>query len=42
VPEFDAARQKRQLDLFLSAAASLAFAGAMFGVAAWEFRNTEY
>ena len=42
VPEFDAARRKGQLHLFLSALASLAFAGAMFGVAAWEFRNAEY
>jgi ABC-type transport system involved in multi-copper enzyme maturation permease subunit len=42
VPEFDAARQKGQLHLFLSALASLAFAGAMFGIAAWEFRNAEY
>ena len=42
VPEFDAARQKGQLHLLLSALASLLFAGAMFGVAAWEFRNAEY
>jgi ABC-type transport system involved in multi-copper enzyme maturation permease subunit len=42
VPEFDAARQKGQLHLFLSALASLLFAGAMFGIAAWEFRNAEY
>lgn len=42
VPEFDAARQKGRLNLFLSAVASLLFAGAMFGVAAWEFRNAEY
>jgi hypothetical protein len=42
VPEFEAARQKGKLHLFWSAVASLAFAGAMFGVAAWEFRNAEY
>jgi ABC-type transport system involved in multi-copper enzyme maturation permease subunit len=42
VPEFDAARQKGRLNLFWSAVASLLFAGAMFGVAAWEFRNAEY
>ena len=42
VPEFDAARAKGRLNLALSALASLAFAAAMFGVAAWEFRNAEY
>jgi hypothetical protein len=42
VPEIDAARQKGKLHLFWSAVASLLFAGAMFGVAAWEFRNAEY
>jgi hypothetical protein len=42
VPEFDAARKKGHLNLYLSALASLAFAGAMLGIAAWEFRNAEY
>lgn len=42
IPEFEAARAKGQMNLLLSALASLAFAGAMFGVAAWEFRNAEY
>jgi hypothetical protein len=42
VPEFETARQKEKVNLALSALASLLFAGAMFGVAAWEFRNTEY
>ena len=42
VPALDAARQKGKLNLFWSAVASLLFAGAMFGVAAWEFRNAEY
>jgi ABC-type transport system involved in multi-copper enzyme maturation permease subunit len=42
VPEIDVARQKGHLNLLLSAVASLLFAGAMFGVAAWEFRNAEY
>ena len=42
VPEFEAARQKGALNLPLSALASLLFAVAMFGVAAWEFRQAEY
>ena len=42
VPEFDEARKKGHLNLYLSALASLAFAAAMFGIAAWEFRNAEY
>jgi ABC-type transport system involved in multi-copper enzyme maturation permease subunit len=42
VPEFEAARKKRQVNLSLSVLASLLFAVAMFGVAAWEFRNAEY
>jgi ABC-type transport system involved in multi-copper enzyme maturation permease subunit len=42
VPEFDTVRKKGELHLFWSAIASLAFAGAMFGIAAWEFRNAEY
>ncbi len=42
VPEFDAVRQKGRINLFLSALTSLAFAGVVFGVAAWEFRNAEY
>ncbi len=42
VPEFVRAREKGQLNLGLSALASLLFAAAMFGVAAWEFRNAEY
>lgn len=41
-PEFDAARQKGRINLFWSALTSLAFAGAVFGVAAWEFRGAEY
>jgi hypothetical protein len=42
VPEFDAARHKGSVNLPLSALASLLFAVAMFGIAAWEFRNAEY
>ncbi|HKA08372.1 MAG TPA: ABC transporter permease subunit [Gemmataceae bacterium] len=42
VPEFEAARKKGQVNLSLSALASLLFAVAIFGVAAWEFRNAEY
>jgi ABC-type transport system involved in multi-copper enzyme maturation permease subunit len=42
VPEFDVARSKGSVNLSLSALASLLFAVAMFGVAAWEFRNAEY
>ncbi|HEX3149049.1 MAG TPA: hypothetical protein VHR66_13290 [Gemmataceae bacterium] len=42
VPEFDAVRKKGQMDLFMSALASLLFAAGMFGIAAWEFRNAEY
>jgi len=42
VPEFETVRRKEKLNLALSALASLLFAGAMFGVAAWEFRNAEY
>ncbi|HJZ94813.1 MAG TPA: hypothetical protein VKE40_28360 [Gemmataceae bacterium] len=42
IPEFETARQKEKLNLALSALASLLFAGAMFGVAAWEFRSAEY
>jgi ABC-type transport system involved in multi-copper enzyme maturation permease subunit len=42
VPEFELARQKGALNLPMSALASLLFAAAMFGVAAWEFRQAEY
>jgi len=42
VPEVEAAREKGQVHLGLSALTSLLFAGAIFGVAAWEFRNAEY
>ena len=42
VPEFVRAREKGELNLMLSALASLLFAFAMFGVAAHEFRNAEY
>lgn len=42
VPEIESARQKGKLNLPLSTLASLLFAAAMFGVAAWEFRNAEY
>jgi ABC-type transport system involved in multi-copper enzyme maturation permease subunit len=42
VPEFALARGKGQVNLPLSTLASLLFAVAMFGVAAWEFRNAEY
>jgi ABC-type transport system involved in multi-copper enzyme maturation permease subunit len=42
VPEFAAARRKEKLNLPLSTLASLLFAAAMFGIAAWEFRNAEY
>lgn len=42
VPEFVRAREKGELHLGLSALASVLFAAAMFGVAAWEFRNAEY
>jgi ABC-type transport system involved in multi-copper enzyme maturation permease subunit len=42
VPEFDLARRKGSVNLSLSALASLLFAVAMFGIAAWEFRNAEY
>ena len=42
VPEFVRAREKGELHLMLSALASVLFAFAMFGVAAYEFRNAEY
>lgn len=42
VPEFQAARRKGSLNLPVSALASVLFAAAMFGIAAWEFRNAEY
>jgi hypothetical protein len=42
VPEFAAAQRKDKLNLPLSTLASLLFAAAMFGIAAWEFRNAEY
>jgi hypothetical protein len=42
VPEFDQARSKGKVNLPVSALASLLFGCAMFGVAAWEFRNAEY
>lgn len=42
VPEVEAAREQGRVNLALSALASLLFAGAIFGVSAWEFRNTEY
>jgi ABC-type transport system involved in multi-copper enzyme maturation permease subunit len=42
VPEFEKARRKGAINLPLSALASLLFAGVMFGIAAWEFRQAEY
>jgi ABC-type transport system involved in multi-copper enzyme maturation permease subunit len=42
VPEFALARSKGKINLFMSALASVLFAVAMFGVAAYEFRNAEY
>jgi len=42
VPEFETVRQKNEINLAMSALASLLFAAAMFGIAAWEFRNAEY
>ena len=42
VPEIGAARKKGKLNLPLSVLASLLFAGAMFGIAAYEFRKAEY
>jgi hypothetical protein len=42
VPDVEAAREKGRVNLALSALASLLFAGAIFGVAAYEFRKAEY
>lgn len=42
VPEFQGARDKNRINLPLSVVTCLAFSIWMFGVAAWEFRQTEY